>query len=81
MSTKGFAGYSPAQREAVSRKGGSVSVPKGIAKLSPERRKEIATLGGRKRQQLKKENYDREKEEDSLPSGNESPSGEERSTE
>ena len=48
-STRGFAGYSPAQRLAVSAKGGRKKVPKGIAMLPPERRKEIARLGGLKR--------------------------------
>lgn len=48
-STRGFAGYSPAQRLAVSAKGGRKKVPKGVAMLPPERRKEIARLGGLKR--------------------------------
>jgi hypothetical protein len=35
--------------EAASRKGGKVRVKKGLASLSPERRKEIATMGGKAR--------------------------------
>lgn len=44
-------------REAAQRKGGSKRVRKGIGALPPERRKEIASLGGKK----KHENYIREK--------------------
>lgn len=68
--TRGFAGYSPAQRFAVSSKGGRAKVPKGLAKLSPEERKEIARLGGLKHQdnKRKKEKEDAT-EEDSISSG------------
>lgn len=45
--------------QAASRKGGKVRKPKGLAKLSPERRREIAAQGGR----AKHEKNNRSKEE------------------
>lgn len=55
QSTKGFASNSPAQKKYVSAKGGRVKVPKGLARLPIERRKEIQRLGGLKRQQQLRE--------------------------
>lgn len=43
----GFA-TNPIIHKFLSAKGGRVRKPKGLAKLSPERRREIAILGGRK---------------------------------
>lgn len=57
---KGFAGYSPVQRWAVSSRGGRAKVPKGLARLPKERRIEIARLGALKRHKLLNER----KEED-----------------
>lgn len=63
METRGFAGYSPAQRKAVSAKGGRAKVPKGLSMIPQERRKEIARLGGLKRSEnikISKESYEKE---------------------
>lgn len=51
-STKGFASNSPAQQKYVSAKGGRKKVPKGLARMSPERRLEIQRSGGLKRQEI-----------------------------
>lgn len=48
--TKGFASNSPAQRKYLSQRGGSAKVPKGLALLPLEKRREIARRGGLKRQ-------------------------------
>jgi len=43
----GFQDMLPIVHEAASRKGGRVQTRKGLATLSDERKKEIATLGGK----------------------------------
>ena len=43
---KGFAS-NPIIHKFLSSKGGKVRKPKGLAKLPPERRREIAAMGGR----------------------------------
>jgi hypothetical protein len=45
---KGIAS-NPIIHKFASSKGGKRRVPKGLAKLSPERRKEIAAMGGKKK--------------------------------
>ena len=81
--TKGFASNSPVQQKFVSSKGGRKKVPKGLAKIDPERALEIRRMGGLKRQQILKElrstnSVDSEilreekNEQDSISSGNES---------
>ena len=47
----GFASNSPVQQKFVSAKGGRKKVPKGLAKIDPERALEIRRMGGLKRQQ------------------------------
>lgn len=44
---RGWAIANPIIHKFASAKGGRVRVKKGIAKLSPERRREIASLGGK----------------------------------
>lgn len=46
MSKRGFASFSPEQRKAIARKGGSVKVPKGFARMDKERLKEVSRKGG-----------------------------------
>lgn len=53
--TKGFASNSPVQQRYVSAKGGRKKVPKGLAKIDPERALEIQRIGGLKRQQILRE--------------------------
>lgn len=67
--TKGFASNSPVQQKFVSSKGGRKKVPKGLAKIDPERALEIRRMGGLKRQQILREEKN---EQDSISSGNES---------
>lgn len=64
--TKGFASNSPVQQKYVSSKGGRKKVPKGLAKIDPERALEIRRLGGLKRQQKLREEQN---VKDSIPSG------------
>lgn len=66
--TKGFASNSPVQQKFVSSKGGRKKVPKGLAKIDPERALEIRRMGGLKRQQQLREEKN---EQDSISSGNE----------
>lgn len=66
--TKGFASNSPVQQKFVSSKGGRKKVPKGLAKIDPERALEIRRMGGIKRQQQLREEKN---EQDSISSGNE----------
>lgn len=47
----GFGSNSPVQQKYVSAKGGRKKVPKGLAKIDPERALEIQRQGGLKRQQ------------------------------
>ena len=68
--TKGFASNSPVQQKYVSAKGGRKKVPKGLAKIDPERALEIRRMGGLKRQQILREEKN---EQDSISSGNTSP--------
>lgn len=42
----GFQDFKPVVHKAASSKGGKVKVPKGLAKLPPEQRKQIAAKGG-----------------------------------
>lgn len=44
---RGWAIANPIIHKFASSKGGKRKVPKGTAKLSPERRKEIASMGGK----------------------------------
>lgn len=54
-SNSGFGSNSPVQQRYVSAKGGRKKVPKGLARIDPERALEIRRMGGLKRQQqLKK---------------------------
>lgn len=46
---RGFATLSPAQRTAVSRKGGKAKVPKGLAKLSITQASDIGKKGAEAR--------------------------------
>ena len=64
--TKGFASNSPVQQKFVSSKGGRKKVPKGLAKIDPERALEIRRMGGLKRQQILREEKN---VKDSIPSG------------
>lgn len=48
-SVKGWAGLSPIIRKFAGAKGGRAKVPKGLALQTPERRKEIASMGGKKK--------------------------------
>ena len=68
--TKGFASNSPVQQKFVSAKGGRKKVPKGLAKIDPERALEIRRMGGLKRQQILREKKD---EQNSISSGYTSP--------
>ena len=63
----GFASNSPVQQKFVSAKGGRKKVPKGLAKIDPERALEIRRMGGLKRQQILRE---KKNEQDSISSGN-----------
>ena len=45
---KGFAS-NPVIHQFLSSKGGRVRTPKGLAKLDPERRREIASMGGKQK--------------------------------
>ena len=47
-SNQGFASskYDPEKRRAAQSRGGKAPVPKGFAKMSPERRLEVARKGG-----------------------------------
>ncbi len=47
-SNQGFASstYDPDRKRAAQSKGGKAPVPKGFAKMSPERRREVARKGG-----------------------------------
>lgn len=63
--TSGFASNSPVQQKFVSSKGGRKKVPKGLAKIDPERALEIRRMGGLKRQQQLREEKN---EQDSIPS-------------
>ena len=63
---KGFASNSPVQQKYVSSKGGRKKVPKGLAKIDPERALEIRRMGGLKRQQQLREEKN---VKDSIPSG------------
>ena len=47
-SNQGFAStkYPPEKKHAAQSRGGSVKVPKGFARMSPEKRKAIARKGG-----------------------------------
>ncbi len=63
----GFASNSPVQQKFVSAKGGRKKVPKGLAKIDPERALEIRRMGGLKRQQILREEKNGK---DSIPSGN-----------
>ena len=65
--TKGFASNSPVQQKFVSSKGGRKKVPKGLAKIDPERALEIRRKGGLARQQQLREEKN---EQDSISSGN-----------
>ena len=65
--TSGFASNSPVQQKFVSSKGGRKKVPKGLAKIDPERALEIRRMGGLKRQQILREEKNGK---DSIPSGN-----------
>ena len=65
--TKGFASNSPVQQKFVSSKGGRKKVPKGLAKIDPERALEIRRMGGLKRQQILREEKNGK---DSISSGN-----------
>ena len=62
----GFASNSPVQQKFVSAKGGRKKVPKGLAKIDPERALEIRRLGGLKRQQKLREEQN---VKDSISSG------------
>ena len=66
----GFASNSPVQQKFVSAKGGRKKVPKGLAKIDPERALEIRRMGGLKRQQILRE---KKNEQDSISSGYTSP--------
>ena len=66
----GFASNSPVQQKFVSAKGGRNKVPKGLAKIDPERALEIRRMGGLKRQQILRE---KKNEQDSISSGYTSP--------
>ena len=48
-SNQGFASskYDTTKKRAAQSKGGSAHVPKGFAKMSPEKRREIAKKGGK----------------------------------
>ena len=63
----GFASNSPVQQKFVSAKGGRKKVPKGLAKIDPERALEIRRMGGLKRQQKLREEKNGK---DSISSGN-----------
>ena len=63
----GFASNSPVQQKFVSAKGGRKKVPKGLAKIDPERALEIRRMGGLKRQQILREEKNGK---DSISSGN-----------
>ena len=78
--TKGFASNSPVQQRFVSAKGGRKKVPKGLAKIDPERALEIRRLGGLARQQQIRNSVrsdfedesplrEEKNEQDSIPSG------------
>lgn len=64
--TKGFASNSPVQQKYVSSKGGRVKTKKGLGAMPPDKALEIQKLGGKKRQQLRKEQNGK----DSISSGN-----------
>lgn len=64
--TKGFASNSPVQQKYVSSKGGRVKTKKGLGAMPPDKATEIQKLGGKKRQQLRKEQNGK----DSISSGN-----------
>ena len=66
----GFASNSPVQQKFVSAKGGRKKVPKGLAKIDPERALEIRRMGGLKRQQQLREEKN---EQNSISSGDTSP--------
>lgn len=66
----GFASNSPVQQKYVSAKGGRKKVPKGLAKIDPERALEIRRMGGLKRQQILRE---KKNEQNSISSGDTSP--------
>ena len=66
----GFASNSPVQQKFVSAKGGRKKVPKGLAKIDPERALEIQRMGGLKRQQILRE---KKNEQNSISSGDTSP--------
>lgn len=63
---QGFASLSPAQRSAISRKGGRARVPKGFAALSEEQLAEVSRKGALKRWENKRKEQDGK---DSIPSG------------
>lgn len=63
--TKGFASNSPVQQKYVSSKGGRVKTKKGLGAMPPDKAAEIQKLGGKKRQQLRKEQNGK----DFIPSG------------
>ena len=47
-SNQGFASskYTPGKKRAAQARGGRAKVPKGFAKMSPEKRREVARKGG-----------------------------------
>jgi len=62
---RGFATLSPAQRKAVSRKGGKAKVSKGFATMSPERLSEVGRKGALAR--LEKKRKEQNNEQNSIP--------------
>lgn len=57
----GFQHMTKVERQATSRKGGKLRVSKGIGKLPPSRRKEIASMGGKAKPVIKQAEIDHSK--------------------
>lgn len=64
----GFQHLRETTRRAAQSKGGKIRISKGIGRLSPERRKEIASMGG-KAKHANRSKADRQTEESESPHG------------